>query len=186
MVAAANASGVIVNATARNGLLGLGFATTFVLSASGTVHGVWARRSVAECLTDYEDGMFSSGGFGPRFSSTKGAYIHCPVVDTDSFPKASLRTLRVFGYDGSEEGNVSAQACVIHRDGREGSHTCSSWADSGSVANTGAINFNLGTTARSLFANREGDFGFIVVRLPPVPANTFGFSEFYGYYQSNP
>ena len=122
-------------------------------------------------------------------SSTEVMSVVCPIPDSSSFPKASIRTLNVHGFDNGEStGEVTSGVRA---------HLCtSSWFTTGGVCTSFALagglpgDYALGllplpfdSTQRGWTQNNVADFGYLRVLLPKKGAH--GRATFRGYFLSD-
>jgi hypothetical protein len=158
---------------------------TALLSALTPAHAKDLRVHAFECKT------FGGKPIDLAFSlqndsTTERMHLVCPIPDSSSFPKASIKTLNLHGFDngGEFEGStfvgVRAQLCTSAWHTTGGQCTPLYYVDN----RVGDFTFQM--LPRSNQAWTQGnfaDFGYIHIMLPKKNAN--GRSTLRGYYLSD-
>jgi hypothetical protein len=156
------------------------FAAT-VLSAMAVApsqaDAAWTRNHASHCMTlggtpiDYLWSIQND-------STTSAMLALCPIPDDDRFPKTSIRTINVHGYDGSTAASVTVAAC--YSDAFVTGGACGNGATS-SLAGTG--DYGLGAVPPAAPNNWvASDFGYIYVYIPAKQGASR--STLRGYYTS--
>lgn len=116
-------------------------------------------------------------------STTQFMNIVCPIPDTSSFPKASIATLNIHGFDnGGTPGAIGVRGRICASTWHTTGGFCTGFETSGGAV---AADYSLRLVGASRWRTDQlADFGYIHISLPPK--NPQGVrASFRGYFMSD-
>lgn len=177
--------------SAANIAVAITFSLSFLVGVStvpSDANAEWSRKSAHDCYpASFECwggeciGVGTgSGVYNPWFDYD--AWLVCPLADNSEFTKPTIRSLNVYGQDGSDEDSVVGSVCAAFKapDADGIGETCSSTIDSGE-SYVGDFTLSLGSRASALFGEYPHSFGYVMLWM----ADSGSATRIYGIYQAD-